>query len=57
MQTLQRRRLAVSRAHVALGPDPAGSRYGVIASLEGKLYPGGMVSASHAFLFQLDNME
>lgn len=39
MQTLQRRRLAVSRAHAALGPDPAGSRYGLMASLEGKLYP------------------
>jgi hypothetical protein len=40
MQTLQCRLLAVSRAHVALGPAPADSRYGLIASLEGKLYPG-----------------
>jgi hypothetical protein len=57
MQTLQCRRLAVSRAHVALGPTPAGSRYDLIASLEGKLYPGDACQRAMHFLSRLDKTE
>ena len=39
MLTMHLRRAAVDFAHVAVGPDAVGSRWGIMAVREGKLYP------------------